>query len=624
LAEEKGKIQADIIAKEVVMNAARDAHLGNNLDDHSNAHPQNQHLELHQHTHHYSPGYNPNPPQPQKLEEKQEVVVDEAREKIKSEFVKKLGSIPARHCPRDEQVNKLCEAFERQRLKRQNQVKVISGIRGVGKSHLALCYAHAYAHEKKDCYIIWIDASREKFLNGLVRERISDELFQEKISNELLKIGEILGVPDIKTMDIKERQEAIKRELTDKSWLIILDGVENKDELSIENLFPPRSLSLIQELLITTSRSTDDWGDPSPMHVPVFTLEEARNYIYFSVHAAQGDSEEFEKLVRKLGFLPLALQALTDYMERQMIIFSESGDAYKEQGITLLPTVFERCKSSIMQLENSHLEKNRRAAEIIKFCAYLDSEKIKPDLLKTLLGVEGAYTHHIHVYIAAGCSSGLLSKKKGDGSISMNCIIQAAIRHYELENEKNKIDVLRQRLIPIIEILLERSGQNKSYYKAHLETVKKYLEPFKRSEETQGLPALASEYFKRILCCLNPEYAQLEVEHIKALGKIQQLEDEKTGPLQDGKFEERIVEIAQEDDSRVRESVGGPSRFFQPPKPEPEKSTPKLTLERVMFIAIAILGWGAAAFFYWRSNRTQPETPIVTPASDPVSSRPNQ
>lgn len=178
---------------------------------------------------------------------------------------------------------------------RGNKVSIktagLYGLGGIGKTQLAVEYAHRYRfHYPSGVY--WINAA-------------------EDWTFEFASLAEHLALkpPDINAPD-RERQlviafhEYLRQQSTDA--LLILDNVRNPEDIIEQEIGPKlRIIDLRAKILITTRRQSLP-EDFLPLSVDVLPIEEARQ-ILLAVRPLSVTDNAIDQICHDLGCLPLAL-----------------------------------------------------------------------------------------------------------------------------------------------------------------------------------------------------------------------------------------------------------------------------------------------------------------------------
>ncbi len=249
-------------------------------------------------------------------------------------------------------------------------VSVLSGGGGVGKTQLAL----RYVYQLKEIYTLeaWFYA-----------ENIA------QLKQQYIDFSKILGIKEVNP-SFESALSYVKTSLSQRSdWLLIFDNVTYYQE--IKDFLPEGRGNIIM-----TTRQRDWPNTFKLLDVNVMTKEEALQLIV-SITGRKIDSqtqETVEKLVKRLGYLPLALAQASAYIKNNGIGFKSylerydqieqkmlsdhtmpSGTAHVPVSITWV-TDFEAIKREAIQQRLPPL-----AAILITVCAYLDPNQIPKELL---------------------------------------------------------------------------------------------------------------------------------------------------------------------------------------------------------------------------------------------------
>lgn len=180
-------------------------------------------------------------------------------------------------------------------------VTALTGMRGVGKSHVAAACARA-AVDSRVPLVAWINAdSTENLLAGLVRvaERLS-----------LVREG----------TDRRETVRTLTEFLStwDQASLIVLDNAEDADLLS--SVLPATGRAKV--IITTTDRSFADVATS----IDVDTYERSESVDYLQRRTESSDVAGANDIAAELGDLPLALAAVAGYARRYSRSFGQCLD----------------------------------------------------------------------------------------------------------------------------------------------------------------------------------------------------------------------------------------------------------------------------------------------------------
>ncbi|MCT9106551.1 tetratricopeptide repeat protein [Streptomyces mirabilis] len=197
----------------------------------------------------------------------------------------RLAPPPARLAGRQELLAEL-----RRRLGtkgRAPRVVALHGLGGVGKTSVALAYAHRWkvAHD------------------GLVWQLTAEDA--ATLSAGFGELAAQLGIHEIvdTTNPITQVHAALAAQ--DEPWLLILDNVT--DYASIRDVLPPAGDG---EVLLTTRSAY--WPDDIALEVPVLDQRVAAEFL---TEHTTGDSSAAADLARELGALPLALDQAASFLD---------------------------------------------------------------------------------------------------------------------------------------------------------------------------------------------------------------------------------------------------------------------------------------------------------------------
>jgi tetratricopeptide (TPR) repeat protein len=289
--------------------------------------------------------------------------------------------------------------------------QALAGMGGVGKTQLALEYAHAHA---ADYEIRWWIPSEEPLA----------------IPAALAALARRLGLGE--QADQEETIAAVLAELGRRDrWLLIFDNaVEPKHVTG----YQPSSGG--GHVLVTT-RSRAFGGVATRIDVGVFNREEAAGFL--QQRTSISERAQAEALATELGGLPLALEQAAAFMEQTGLGLGEYLGLYRRNREALLargePVAYGATVDATLRLAISKVvESSPAAVELLQACSFLAAEAIphdllraKPDVLPAALGP--VVQDEVGYAETVGVLHGFSLLEREQVGLRVHRLVQAVARH---------------------------------------------------------------------------------------------------------------------------------------------------------------------------------------------------
>ncbi|KAL7267442.1 hypothetical protein RUND412_009974 [Rhizina undulata] len=278
---------------------------------------------------------------------------------------------------------------------------VLYGMGGVGKSQIALEYAHRFVHSYTS--ILWIDSDAKdatcitesacKFIEQLVAHYVS----RSGSDTDYQAISKIMGIPgkiDSSGKIIKTATEfAIGTVQTwlaaeeNRGWLLLVDNHDKAEVEELEELIPTCDWGSV--LVTTRCPTLNTFGElveAEKIGAEAGLELLLKSLVKYKKPLSDTELEKAKEIVRALGELPLALDQAGAYVKFRQIHFStyldrlekgmEASLTRKVQGFGLPSD-----KASVLTTwKLSFDELNEDAQRLLCLCAFLSNEDIPEEL----------------------------------------------------------------------------------------------------------------------------------------------------------------------------------------------------------------------------------------------------
>ncbi|MCW9035485.1 MAG: FxSxx-COOH system tetratricopeptide repeat protein [Rhodospirillales bacterium] len=298
--------------------------------------------------------------------------------------------------------------------------QAVAGLGGVGKTELALEYAHRFGGDYG--LVWWLRAETP-----------------ESLMTSFVELAPYLGL-EADGQDETAQRNQIKTLLAQrKDWLLVFDNAEKPSDL---NDFLPGGEG---HVLITTRRQT--WDSAHPFPIDVMTEDEAVKLLLKG--KPNEDKETALALAQDLGCLPLALSHAIAYTGEAKIDFVAYRQLLANSGPKLLAKqvankgTYEKTVATTWAISMEKLSEDAKA--LLTFLSFMAPEEIPLDMIKD-------HGEHLPSSLNEALSDGLrctemirelrcyslVSReegREGEENLSLHRLVQEVTRH-SLEEDK--------------------------------------------------------------------------------------------------------------------------------------------------------------------------------------------
>lgn len=303
----------------------------------------------------------------------------------------------------------------------------INGLGGIGKTQLALEYAHRYRSTYSST--LWVSASS-----------------YETLLSDYILMADHLGLPERFTPDQNTIVASVRLWLeNNKHWLLIIDNIEGLNLL--ESFLPTKNTGHI--LLTTRAQATGEFESFSLEQMDStestdLLLRRARitTSQISREHLSHTDQTTATQIAQEIHGLPLALDQAGAYIEETACSLSEYLALYQNQRKTLLAergsnashhpeSVVATFLLSLQKIETTY----PLAAGVLRACAFLDPDAIPEEIITEVTSELGSrfesvdsHSHLFHDAIKQLRKFSLLHRDSSQEILRLHRLVQVVIR----------------------------------------------------------------------------------------------------------------------------------------------------------------------------------------------------
>ncbi|MGW4895097.1 FxSxx-COOH system tetratricopeptide repeat protein [Kitasatospora sp. NPDC004240] len=296
--------------------------------------------------------------------------------------------------------------------------QTLYGLGGIGKTQIALEYAHRYRSEYD--LVWWIDAEQT-----------------ESVVLAMADLAHRLGLPvgDSVAEAAEAAREALGRGVPTDRWLLVLDNAD--DPADVRPYFPDGP-----GRILLTSRNLDWTRVADALEVDVFSRAESVEHLRRRVRGLSAD--DAATVADALGDLPLAVEVAAAWLDATAMpveaYLAELRPALTAEGAFDYP----RSVAATWHVSIGRLRvESPAAARLLQLCAYFAPEPIAARLLYSGRTVQVLSEHDpgctsVFAVSAAVRALGRYSLARvdaGRGTVQLHRLVQAVVRHAMSERE---------------------------------------------------------------------------------------------------------------------------------------------------------------------------------------------
>lgn len=327
-------------------------------------------------------------------------------------------------------LEEIWDLFGQEGIAAIGQAVSVRGFGGLGKTQLAVEYAHEY---------------RDKYKNG-VFWLVADK----PIDNQLLQIGDELGWTAGASETVNQLDAAKAKFLELSECLILFDNVIKYDD--VRDYLPKPNLQT--HILITSREKISEFR---PIFLEFLDRIESRELLLrVSNRRPQDETEQknLESILEMLGDIPLAIELVGGYLfEHVNITFSEYFHFLEETSLSELEEEFpkdsftkhDRSIIQTLRISEEIIKEKPLVVEILKVLAWSGNSSMGISLLRALVAAENDFK--FKTALGDAINLRVLKKDENDERYAIHRLLAKVLRYENpLENRKEWLEKIVENL----------------------------------------------------------------------------------------------------------------------------------------------------------------------------------